>query len=541
MTSSSPQPFVFPSRYWMSFLIAVMAISLPVLIVKFFPFNDYPFHFARSLIIAGPDRAAFTEFYDSGSWLLPNLAQDIAVQILTAFFSAADSVKIFVWLTLFLQLAGAALLHRAAHGRLSVWPLTTVIVIYNGILVYGFLNFLFGFGVALFGLALWLRMRMRRWMLGITGLISCVLMMCHLEAMGVFAVGVAAIELEWAWRHWHNGNRWRVIRRVGMASLPFIVPVLLFLLISPTGADLDEGFGYPAYLPGKLLFGPLFGLSTRMIWLDLAFASAIAGILFWALITRRIYVCPPLLWAAIACGAAMLAMPKYVMGSDFADTRLAPVAVILALTAIDIGPQRRSPSPSPIGWSKNAGIGLTLLILGLIVLRTGALSWQWQRWDSEIATIVDDFQHIEPRAILYAAVVGPGTQLIPNTAESHAAWRPPVKHVASYAVLFGPVFVPMIFVDPHKQPIQITKHYQSIKALQSHNPFFVKHPEELAILIEQLRQSGAAGIPESGQNFYLSVVSSYGVADWPPPSGSKLISRSPRHMLLLLTIDGGAV
>lgn len=542
MSRKQQLPGAAPWLFWPALFFAGVAVSLPFAIVQYLPLNDYPFHLARSLIIVGDDSSSLGKFYDEGSWLLPNLAQDIFVQLASMAFSAEQSVKLFVWSIVCIQFSGAVFLHYVAHRRYSMWPFVTSVVIFNGILVYGFVNFLFGVGIALFGIALWLQFRERRWMIPLAGLISCILILCHLEAMGVFALAVGAIELEHAWRLWRGRDGeevslTKVIKRLGLASLPFVVPALMFLLLSPTSSDLEQGFGYYGYLPGKLVFGPLFSLSTRMTEVDLVLALALAGIVLWALVTRRLRVHPPLLWSAIALGLAALVLPKYAMGSDFVDVRLVPVAAVLLLVAIDIGPSRST--DRQFSGVPRMAYGLVLLVLALVVIRSGGVMLNWLAWDRVIGTIVDDYESIEPGAIVYAAIVGPSTQLIPNSAETRAAWRPPLKHVASYAVMAAPVFVPMTFVDPNKQPLRIADRYQPVKDLQTHNPFRVDRPTELATLVERLgRFSSEADLP-IGQSVYLSVIGSHGEINWDTVAGSELAARSPRHMLLRLQINRG--
>jgi hypothetical protein len=68
-----------------------------------------------------------------------------------------------------------------------------------------------------------------------------------------------------------------------------------------------------------------------------------------------------------------------------------------------------------------------------------------------------------------------------------AAWNPPVKHVASYAVLHAPVFVPMTFADPTKQPLIVSSAYQRVKDFQGENPTLVTDQKSLAAFIGMLQ------------------------------------------------------
>ncbi len=69
--------------------------------------------------------------------------------------------KVFIALTFALLAGGTMALHAALHRRWSPWPLLAVFFLYNSVFLWGFLNYLFGLGLALFACALWVRLRTR--------------------------------------------------------------------------------------------------------------------------------------------------------------------------------------------------------------------------------------------------------------------------------------------------------------------------------------------------------------------------------------------
>ena len=98
-------------------------------------------------------------FYQQGSFFLPNIGMDAIAVPLSGLLGPEPATRIFVDLTLLTPLFGTILLHRAAHGRFSAWPLLAVLFLHNGIFRFGFFNYLFGMGLALAAAALWMVLR----------------------------------------------------------------------------------------------------------------------------------------------------------------------------------------------------------------------------------------------------------------------------------------------------------------------------------------------------------------------------------------------
>ena len=193
--------------FTLAFVAVSVAVVIPVAAVRFLPLNDYPFHLARIVILAELGDSGFDQFYEIGNWLLPNVAIDAVSLMLAVVTGPETAVRIFVGLTLVLQVAGVVALHSAAHGKLAVWPMVGAAVIFHRMFAYGFLNYLFGVGLALIAAAGWLRFRERASILPVAFAVSVVLIFCHAAAFGVFAVIVGATELEAAWRQTRTGGR----------------------------------------------------------------------------------------------------------------------------------------------------------------------------------------------------------------------------------------------------------------------------------------------------------------------------------------------
>src|ERR1700730_1981082 len=147
-----------PGRFAALFAAFFIVAALPVLIVETLPLFDYPNHLARMHILAAYESSPFLKQFYALDWRpIPNLAMDLVVPPLTRVLPLAWAGKAFILLIA----GGAALLHRVLFGRWSAWSLLAFLLLYNRILLWGFVNFLFGVGLALMATALWIGLRER--------------------------------------------------------------------------------------------------------------------------------------------------------------------------------------------------------------------------------------------------------------------------------------------------------------------------------------------------------------------------------------------
>jgi hypothetical protein len=145
------------AAYWATYAILFMASVAPVWMVTTPPLADYPNHLARMHIVANGAQSELLGRFYTVSWsVIPNLAMDIIVPTLAKFMPLEIAGKVFVTLILGLLVSGSLALHYAIHKRLSPWPLLVFLFLYNGIFLYGMVNYLFGIGLCLWAIAAWI-------------------------------------------------------------------------------------------------------------------------------------------------------------------------------------------------------------------------------------------------------------------------------------------------------------------------------------------------------------------------------------------------
>ena len=144
---------------WGGFALALTLVSVPVFSTVLPPLVDYPNHLARMhLLTVGGDA-----FYAVRWAALPNIAEDLIVPPLARLVPVDIAAKLFLIMIFALTAGGAIWLNRVASGCWRFWPLLAFLFLYNRIFLWGFLNYLFGLGVALCGAASWLALEKKHY------------------------------------------------------------------------------------------------------------------------------------------------------------------------------------------------------------------------------------------------------------------------------------------------------------------------------------------------------------------------------------------
>ncbi len=162
---------------------------------------------------------------------LPNLAEDLVVPALGHLIPLALAAKLFLVATFALLAGGALLLGRAQSGEWRFWPLLAFLLLYSRIFLWGFLNYLFGLGLALCAAAFWLLFEKRRpsERIALSLLFALAIYFSHIAAFGVYALLIFGIELAPAWRELMAREASLLARRLLVAGAQFIAPIALFL------------------------------------------------------------------------------------------------------------------------------------------------------------------------------------------------------------------------------------------------------------------------------------------------------------------------
>jgi hypothetical protein len=440
------------SRSWFLLLFAVCfaVAALPVLVVDTLPLVDYPNHLARMHIIAAYDSSPFLRNFYAVEWRpVPNLAMDAIIPILSRTMPLDWAGKTFILLTFFMIAGGTAALHRVLFRRWSAWPLLAFLLLYNRSLLWGFGNFLFGVGLALVALALWIGLRERpaplRVVLG--AILSLAIFFAHFFAFGAYGLLIVSVEVARLRRQ----GRWRIsdgFRALSIAAVPFILPVAIF-----AGSAHPGGAGVVIYSRFVRKLDLLFNVVDNYYpWFDITSLVLLVVLFGIAAARRKLALSPVMAIPLIVLCAAQLAMPNRILGAAGVDHRMPLVLalVLIGASSVALADRRR----------QNA----ILAAFGVLFLvRMSVITVTWIEQDRTLAPMVAALEHLPP---------GSRVAVANNSSLVHVSRRdPPLLHLAALAVVGADAFVPTLFAEPGQQPLALTPDYAALAAAASPGEF----------------------------------------------------------------------
>jgi hypothetical protein len=311
------------------FVVFALVAAIPIITHPLPPLEDYVNHLARMHVIASINKDAdLARFYSIDWQIVPNLTMDLIVPWLVRVMSVYQAGQVFIIALFVLVMSGTLMLNRALFGHLSALPLLAFPLLYNHVFLIGTMNYLFGVGVALWALACWVALRERSaaLRLALSTVFVLALFFCHLFAVGVYGVGLLAVELQ---RLWERRERPITARLLAFCAtgLPFL-PVVPLLLASPTWSLAGENYWDEQ---GKI-DGLIFVIQTYSDIVAFALAAIVAAAAVWA--TRRgLLRFHPLGGVILLVGGIIyLALPRVAFATYLADQRL-PIALAFMLVA----------------------------------------------------------------------------------------------------------------------------------------------------------------------------------------------------------------
>ena len=148
----------------MIFLVFLLISAIPLLTHPLPPLEDYANHVSRMQVIADHGQNAnLSKYYEIDWEILPNLMMDLVVPQIARWVNVYLASQIFTVSIFMLIMSGTFALNRALFKRWSMLPLIAFPLLYNYMFLIGVMNYFFGIGLALWGLAGWIHLRNRAW------------------------------------------------------------------------------------------------------------------------------------------------------------------------------------------------------------------------------------------------------------------------------------------------------------------------------------------------------------------------------------------
>jgi hypothetical protein len=421
---------VFP--VWGAFALLMFLAAVPLFSTVLPPLFDYPNHLARMHLLS----EGGNQFYAVHWEPLPNLAQDLIVPPLAQLMPLELASKLFLVATFGLMTGGTIWLNRVATGTWRMWPLLAFLLLYNRTFLWGFLNYLFGIGVALTGTALWLALERERWWIRTLAslIVALACYLSHVAAFGFYALVIIGIELSPALGEL-RARCWTALgRRIAIAGTQFAIPAVLFFAYWHPAAA--AGVSYAAFWRKADLLFSVFDNYNRAF--DIVCFALFLGLIGWLAATRRLRLAPRPAGAAGLVFAAYLLLPSQIYGGSGADHRL-PLAMFLLLiaaTAVEF-PNRRAATT----------IGVAAAVL--LVVRVAVIEFVWLRADRIYSADLTGIDLLPRGAKLAVAHPASAVNFAPV----------PEVHLAVLAVARREAFVPTLFAYEGQQPIALKPSY----------------------------------------------------------------------------------
>src|SRR3984957_20573462 len=424
------------------FVLLLAIVGVPLFSTVLPPLVDYPNHLARLHLLAEGGDA----FYAVRWAPLPDLAADLVVPGLAHIMPLDLAGKLFLLLTFALIAGGTLWLNSVTTRCWRWWPLLAFLLLYDRILLWGFINYLFGLGVALCGLALWLALEDRpRWRVAASSVIAIACFFAHIAAFGVYALAIAGIELLPA-LSLLRARRYRdLAQRIAFAGIQFVPPAILFLFCQPASESGPISYGN-FWRKADLLFSVFDNYSRPFDIACFALFVVLFGVLAWR---RRLMIEPRLGVALAVLFAAYLLLPSQMLSGSGVDRRL-PVALFLLLIAA---------TTPVVPLPRRAALAIRIAVAAVFIARMVVIEVVWLSADRVYAgdiAVIDSLPQGAKLAVAYP----------PRDVNAGAI---PELHVATLAAARREAFVPTFFAYAAQQPLALRPPYDALAAATSPN------------------------------------------------------------------------
>src|SRR3569623_878708 len=305
------------------FVVAMALLAaVPLLWPDIPPLVDLPGHMGRYRVQLDLHRYPWlTDWYDFKWSLIGNLGIDILVQIFAPLLGLELTVKLIVMTIPPLIVSGLLWIAREVHGRIPATALVALPLAYCFPLQFGFANFMLSMALALPLFAFWLRLGR----LGKFGLraalfvpLSCALWVCHTFGWGV--LGVLAFSAEMVREHDRakqtSEHRFNPVTGAGRNG-------------QHVAGQTTDWFNWQAKFAWLTMI-----LRDRWLAFDIASSAVIGLILYKTFRDPNIEYSRNLGLSTLFLVAVFVLLPRIVFGSAYADMRLAPFMIAIALISV---------------------------------------------------------------------------------------------------------------------------------------------------------------------------------------------------------------
>ena len=338
MTLGTPPPVAdsTPRQWWQRrwFVAALVLIAaIPLLYPDVPPLVDLFGHMGRYRVQLDLGTSPYLHQFYEFQWApIGNLGVDLLVQMLAPVVGLEPAVKLIVIAIPPLTVAGLLWVAHEVHHRLPPTALFALPFAYSYPFLFGFTNFALAMALALLAFGFWLRMASRgqdalRGLLFVP--ISIVIFFTH--AFGWGMLGLLCFSGEAVRQHdrgigWFKAG-WRAALNASVMLLP-----LAFMLLWRRGTSQQMTFGWFNW--GRKWEWIYSALRDRVDWFDIGTLIVLGLVMLLAIVHRRLTLSRNLAFSALILIAAFVMLPWTIFGSAYADMRIMPYIMAIALIGI---------------------------------------------------------------------------------------------------------------------------------------------------------------------------------------------------------------
>jgi hypothetical protein len=410
------------------------AISfLPVLLTPIPAMVDYPNHLARMYMLSQSGTPNANPYYEVAWAFYPNLGMDLLVPQMARLMSVENATRLFLFLSQLLIVGGALLLEWARKGHVHLGGFAALAFLYCLPFSWGFVNFEFGLGLALWGIAVYLILAERPWPLRFAANLVFVaaLFAAHFFSLGIYGATLGLYEL---WRFRHKPAAYHVAAaRLGALAIPALV--LLAIMQMTAGAIGSEGTNW------FLGFKPIWPLRIMNGYnLTAAAATGLALAISLLFATKRGFLKlePAGIWLAIGFALLYLVIPSKLFGTSFVDLRVIPAAALILPAFCSLSLPDRA-------WR----LAALAAISGIILINLAVVLSVWLPYRADYAAIIESFRKLDRGSRVLVGSTGDNGD--PPFADLTSY---PMYYAPTLAVHYANAFVPNLFTEAGKQPVR---------------------------------------------------------------------------------------
>jgi hypothetical protein len=449
MNGPATSPAIPVNAWWetRAFAVAmVLLAAVPLILPPIPPLTDLMGHMGRYRVQLDIGHSPYLSQYYRFDWaIIGNLGCDLLVQVLGPIIGLELAVKLVVLSIPPLTVAGMLLVAREVHGRVPATAIFALPLAYAYPFQFGFLNFALAMGLMLIAFAFWLRMARtgrRRWRPYVFLVVGFLLWVAHSFAWGV--LGILCFIAE-AVRERQAGTPWLLVGwRAGLACLPLAPPALL--LMPWRGQAAPRGtFGWFEWgFKWRWLYSVL--RERVEIW-DLAGAALLFGAAVSGLRRPLRRYEPTLGIAAVLLAIVFVCLPRILLSSAYADMRLVPYALAVAILAL-----------RPIA-SRRASEIVAMVALTFFVARIGVSTLAFLKYERNYNLQLKALDYVPEGSKVLALATIPCRNVWYTTR---------MEHLSSMATVRRDAFVNDQWVAPGAQLLRIK--YHAAGRYFSHDP-----------------------------------------------------------------------